>query len=166
MSPEQLTEILKKHPSTKARCAYLRSQLEMLNRFLRKFQGEMIEDQVSMSQAITGMPHGTTVGDPTSRLALDIASGKVTPFIKEIQEDISRTEGELQRIEPDVRAVEIILEALNDRERAVFELKMFADYSWPDILDEMNKRYNNSYAKRSLQRLFDRAFDKACEIVQ
>ena len=166
MSPEQLTEILKNYPAKRARCAYLRSQLEMLHCFLNKCRGEMIEDQVSMSQAITGMPHGTTVGDPVSRLALDIASGKVTSFVKEIQDDIDRVKEELQTIEPDVQTVESILEALNDRERAVFELKMFANYKWPDILVEMNKKYSNSYAKRSLQRLFDRAFDKACEIVR
>lgn len=166
MSPQELTEILKNYKASKARCAYLQSQIEMLDRFLRKCQGEMIEDQVSMSQAITGMPHGSAIGDPVSRLALDIASGKVTPFVKDIQEDIKLAKAELQRIAPNVQIVEFVLDALSERERAVFELKMFTNYTWPDILSEMNKTYNNIYAKRTLQRLFDRAFDKACEIVK
>lgn len=166
MSPQQLTEILKNYKSTRARVAYLQSQLEMLDRFLRKCRGEMIEDQVSMSQAITGMPHGTTVGDPTSRLALDIASGKITPFIKQIQEEIVKVQAELQKIAPDVRTVELILEAVNERERLVLEMKMIDELSWAEILDRMNRKYNNSYSKRSLQRLLDRAVDKAYEIVQ
>jgi len=166
MSPQQMTEILSKYRSNKARYAYLQSQLEMLNRFLKKCQGEMIEDQVSMSQAITGMPHGTTVGDPVSRLALDIASGKVSPFVKQIQEEIAHVQEELQKVFPNVRAVEIILEALNDRERILFEMKMIDEYSWTEILDKMNQQYNNSYSKRSLQRLLDRAVDKASEIVR
>lgn len=166
MSPQELTEILKNYRSNRARYAYLQSQIEMLERFLRKCQGEMIEDQVSMSQAITGMPHGSTVGDPVSRLALDIASGKVTPFVKQIQEEIAKIQAEIQKLFPDLRTVEIILEGLNDRERILFEMKMIDDYSWSDIVKEMNKKYNGSYAKRSLQRLCERAVDKAYEIVR
>lgn len=166
MSPQRLTEILKTYRQSRARCAYLQSQLEMLDRFLRKCQGEMIEDQVTMSQAITGMPHGTTVGDPVSRLAMDIASGEVTPFVRQIQEEIITVRAELIRISPEVHTVEIILEALNERERILFEMKMIDEQSWTEILDRMNRAYNNSYSKRSLQRLLDRAIEKAYEIVK
>ena len=166
MSPEVLTEKLKKYRVTKSRYSYLQSQLEMLNRFLTKCKSEMIEDQVSMSQAITGMPHGTSVGDPVSRLALDIASGKVSVFVKQIEAEISIVKRDIQVVEPDVRTVEIILEALKERERNVFEMKLIDEYSWAEILTNMNQKYNNSYSKRSLIRLYDRAFDKACEIVK
>lgn len=166
MSPQRLTEILKQYRPSRARCAYLRSQLEMLDRFLAQCQGQMITDQVTMSQAITGMPHGTTVGDPVSRLAIDIASGEVTPFVKQIQEEIREVKAELDRILPDVRTVEIILEALNEREKILFEMKMIDEFSWPEILSRMNREYNNSYSKRSLQRLLERAMEKAHAVVQ
>lgn len=166
MSPQRLKEILKNYRPSRARCAYLRSQLEMLDRFLAKCRGEMIADQVTMSQAITGMPHGTTVGDPVSRLAIDIASGEVTPFVKQIQEEIQDVKAELDKILPDVRTVEIILEALNEREKILFEMKMIDEFSWPEILSRMNREYNNSYSKRSLQRLLERAMEKAQAVVQ
>ena len=166
MSPQRLKEILKNYSPSRARCAYLRSQLEMLDRFLAKCRGEMIVDQVTMSQAITGMPHGTTVGDPVSRLAIDIASGEVTPFVKQIQEEIQDVKAELDKILPDVRTVEIILEALNEREKILFEMKMIDEFSWPEILSRMNREYNNSYSKRSLQRLLERAMEKAQAVVQ
>ena len=166
MSLEQLTEILKKYRSNKARLAYLQSQLEMLGRFLAKCQGEMIEDQVTMSQAITGMPHGTTVGDPCGRLAIDIASGKVTPFVRQIQDEIDQTRGEIISISPSVRTVEIVLGALKERERIVMEMKMIDELPWDQVLDGMNRQFNNSYSKRSLQRLLDRAVDTAYEIVK
>ena len=166
MSPQNLMEILKNYRPLRARCAYLQSQLEMLERFLRICEGEMIEDQVTMSQAITGMPHGSGVGDPTARLAMDIASGKVTEFVKQIWQEIEQTREELDRTSPDVRTVEIVLEALNERERILLEMKMIDEYSWAEILGTMKRKYSNSYSKRSLQRLLDRAIDKACEIVK
>ena len=166
MSPQRFDEILKKYRSMKARYAYLQTQLVMLERYLAICRGEMIDDKVSMSQAITGMPHGSGVVDPTSRLAIDIASGEVTVFVKQIQEDIERTSQEIQKIEPDIKIIEIVLEAMSERELAVMEMKMIDDLSWSKVLDEMNKRYNNSYSKRSLQRLLDRAVGKAYEIIK
>ena len=70
MSPQRLDEILKNHRSAKARLAYLTSQLKMLERDLAICQGQMISEGVTMSQAITGMPHGSGVGDPVGRLAV------------------------------------------------------------------------------------------------
>lgn len=166
MSPQRLTEILKRYRPSRARCAYLKSQLEMLNRFLKKCEGEMITDQVTMSQAITGMPHGSTVGDPVSRLAIDIASGEVTPFVTQIRDEIAQAEAELEKLSREVQTVEIVLDALSDRERMLVEMKMIDEYSWPEILGKMNQAYSNSYSKRSLQRLLDRAFEKACETVK
>ena len=166
MSPQRFDELLSNYRSMKARYAYLNSQIVMLERYLAICEGEMIEDKVSMSQAITGMPHGTTVGDPTGRLAMDIASGEVSVFVKQILEDMERVKAEIGKIEPDLKAVEIVLKALGERELAVMEMKMMDNMSWSEILESMNNRYSNSYSKRSLQRLLERATDKAYEIIK
>lgn len=166
MSPERLAEIMRKYRTNKHRCAYLSTQIGMLERFLQQCQADMIGDMISMSQAITGMPHGTTVGDPTGRLAMDIESGKVSQFVREIETDITTQKMEMQKLYPDIKTVEIVLDSMNDRERRLIEMKMIDDFSWPEILGEMNRVYNNSYSKRSLQRLLDRAVEKANEIVK
>ena len=119
-----------------------------------------------MSQAITGMPHGSNVGGPTGRLAADIVSGVTTPFIKELTTSIEETEAEIRKIESDVRNVEIILEALLDREREVLVLKIIDGRDWNDTLMQMNDMHNNTYSKRTLQRLLDRALEKAYEVVR
>lgn len=166
MSPQNLTEIIKNYKPAKARAAYLRSQMEMLERFLRKCSSEMIEDQVSMSQAITGMPHGSSVGDPVSRLALDIASGKVSVFVEQIQQEMKEVNAELAAVYLKIRVVDTVMDGLNDRERCLIELKVMDGFTWAEILSKMNRQYGNSYSKRSLQRLYDRAFDKALEIAK
>ena len=166
MSPERLTEIMRKYRTNKQRYAYLKGQLDMLERFRAKCRGEMINDMVSMSQAITGMPRGTTVGDPTGRLAIDIESGKVSMFVREIENDMAHVTLEMEKSAPDISNVEIVLGEMNDREKLLIEMKMIDKYSWPEILSAMNMRYNNSYSKRSLQRLLARAVEKAYEIVK
>ena len=151
---------------TKARYAYLRARLDMLAEVLSKCEAEMVSDCMSMSQAITGMPHGSSVGDPTCRLAIDIASGKKSEFVKQIQAEIDDTQREAARLMEDLRVADIVISSMTDREREVVELKIMDDRDWDDVLLEMNKRHNNSYSKRSLQRLYSRAMDKAEEVTK
>ena len=166
MNPQKLTEALKNYRANQSRCAYLQSRMEMLERFMKICMGEMIEDQVTMSQALTGMPHGNGSGDPVGRLAIDIASGKVSEFVKQIQEDMEETNRDLLKIGTEIRAVEFALSALSAPERTLIEMKMIDDYSWAEIVYRMKRDYSNRYSKRTLQRLCDRTFRKACEIVK
>ena len=166
MTPYQVDEALKNHRVTKGRLARLQSELTMLQRHLSMCKARIINDSISMSQAITGMPHGSNVGDPTGRLAADLASGKSTPFVKELLKETEEKQREVKQVEQEVRAVEIILEALLDREREVLVLKIIDDRNWGDTLEQMNSMHNNSYSKRTLQRLLDRALEKAYEIAK
>lgn len=166
MSPKRLDEILKKYRSNKARYAYLRSEMVTLGRWLDMCQSQSVTDRVSLSQAITGMPHGSGTGDPVGRLAIDIASGKVSVFVKQVQDDMAEVDAEMLRIAPEISTVEIVLEALCDREREVLTLKMIDDMDWTTTTNAMNELHNNSYSKRSLQRLLDRALGRAYEIVK
>ena len=166
MSPQRLTEILKNYRASRARCAWLQEQLKMLDRFLKICEGEMVEDMMSMSQALTGMPHGTTVGDPTGRLALDIESGKISPFVKEIRGEIEQVKGELLKVSADVRAVEIIMDGMTERERNLLEMKMIDELSWKEIISRMNQKYGGKHKQRTLQRMAENIMEKAIAIVK
>lgn len=166
MSPQRLDEILRDYRITKARVAYLKDQLRFLEKRLAEEMKKSIQDQISLSQAITGMPHGSGTGDPTGKLGTEIASGKESEFVKQIREEIRQASFEIMKLEPDISTAEIVLNALSDREREVLEMKIMAEMSWSDTLAEMNRKHNNSYSKRSLQRLLDRAKEKAYEVVR
>ena len=166
MSPQRLDEILRDHRSTKARFAYLTHQLEFLQRSLAICERHMVSDQVSLSQAITGMPHGSSVGDPVGRLAIDIASGEVSDFVKEIREDIAIAEAERMKLGPELRVVETVMGALGERQWAVLEMKKVECLSWVEIISGMNRKFGTNYSKRSLQRLLDTAFSTACSVVR
>lgn len=166
MSPQRFDEILKKYRSTKARLAYLRYQAEMLNRFLEMCTRDMVNDMVTMSQALTGMPHGTGTGDPTGRLAIDIESGKVSPFVQQIQEELNGVNAEINLIAPMARVVDIALGALSDKERDLVTMKMVDDSSWAEIIFNMNSKHGGDCKKRTLQRVLERAMQKAYEVVK
>lgn len=166
MSPQRLNEVLKNYRSRKARYTYLQETVKTIERWLAICKGEMINDMVSLSQALSGMPHGSGVGDPTGRLGLDIASGEVSPFVKQAEKELKEIEGEIQSIGYEIKVCETIFEALGDREREVMILKIVDDRDWKYTLAQMNDMHNNSYSKRSLQRLLERALDKAYEIVK
>lgn len=166
MTPQKLDEIMVKYRVSKSRFAYLQSEMITLERWLAICKGEMINDRISLSQAITGMPHGSGVGDPTGRLATDIASGDVSTFVRQVEEDIERAKQEMETLSSQIRIVENVLEALNDREREVLVFKIIDGRDWADTVDQMNGLHNNTYSKRTLQRLLDRALDKAYEVVQ
>lgn len=165
MEPQTLDELIKKYRTNKSREAYLRHQLESLEHTLEMAKARMVSESVSLSQAITGMPHGSGTGDPTGKLATGFASGEVTVFVRQIQREIDETKTALSRIMPDIETVEIVLDALNEREREVFELRMLDDYSWPETLRKVNAKHGNSYSKRSLLRLLNRAVEKAYSVV-
>ena len=166
MSPQRLDEILKKYRTTKFRYAFLKAEIATLERWLALCQSQSVNDRISLSQAITGMPHGSGIGDPTGRLATDIASGEVSRFVKQIQDDITKVNAEMIRIAPEISTVEIVLQSLGDREREVVILKIIDDRPWGETVEQMNGMHNNSYSKRTLQRLLDRALGRAYEIVR
>ena len=146
--------------------AYLRSQVEMLERFLAICTREMINDEVSMSQAITGMPHGSGVGDPVGRLAIDIAEGKVSVFVKQIQEELATVNFELETITPQARAVDVALGALGDKERDLVTMKIMDELSWAEVIHKINLKHGGNCTKRTLQRVLERAMQKAYEVVR
>ena len=166
MKIEQLTEALVNYRLNQARAAYLRSQLEMLNRFLEQCEGSMINDQVSMSQAITGMPHGSNPGDPVGRLAVDIASGKVSEFVAQIRAEIRETQDELSIIQSRVSIADLVLNALTEKERQLITMKLIDELSWAEILSKVRHQTGQPASKRTLQRVLSDALEKGAAIVK
>lgn len=161
MRLERLNEVLKKYRSNQARVMLLRHKLNMLNRFLALARDQMVNDSVCLSQALTGMPGGSGTGDPTARLAVSLASGEVTQFVKELMEEISQTEAQLVDAESDVKQAERLMVNMTELEKKLMELRLMAELEWIPILGIINKEHHNAYSKRTLQRIYDRAMEKA-----
>ena len=160
MTRERVDEMLRSYRETLARCGYLRSQKEVLEEALRKNESSMVGDRVTLSQAITGMPHGSSVGDPVGNLALDLVMGKVTVFVQQVRDELAEVYKELSLKQYIIACVDSWLKSLNDRERIVVELKMIDQYSWGDVVSQMKQKCGNSFSKHTAQRIYDRAMEK------
>ena len=160
MTRESVDEALKQYREKKARYDFLCLQIDVLQESLQKNEKCMVNDRVSMSQAITGMPHGTSVGDPVGNLALDLAMGKVTVFVDQIRLELQQVQTEMNGLKPAIACVDIWMNALNDREREVVSLKAINQYSWADAVQALNEKCGGVYSKHTFQRLYDRAMEK------
>ena len=166
MTRDRVDELMKIYQETSARCEYLRSQAKILEDALKKNENCMVSDRVSMSQAITGMPHGTTVGDPVGNLALDLAMGKVTVFVTQIREELAQVYQELNAKQNIITYVDSWLKSLNDREKMVVQQKAIFQSSWGDVVTRMKETYGDACSKHTAQRIYDRAMEKIYNTAQ
>ena len=163
MTRDQVDETLKIYRATEARVAYLRSQLEILKEYLRENENSVVNDGVSLSQAITGMPHGSGVGDPVGNLALRIAMGKTSVFVMQVREEIEVVMRELRLKQYILDFADAWLKALNDREVKVVTLKMIDGMSWSEILTALNSGGGPRWSKHTIQRILDNGMGKIYE---
>jgi len=159
MTHSRVDELLQSYHSMEDRCRELRVEIAFLEESLRVNERSMVSDQVSMSQAITGMPHGSSVGDPVGRLALNIAMGKVSVFVRQIQEELQDAYAEQSHLKELISQVDSWLDALSEPERTLVRMKAVNQESWRDIVRYFRKQFDGSYSKHSMQRIFIRAMD-------
>ncbi len=160
MTQEKVDEFLGAYLAKSARCAYLRAQKDLLEVELERNERTMVADQVSLSQAISGMPHGSGVGDPVGNLALKIASGKESVFVTQIRQELETIQKEMTVLEYWVKTVDAWLMALNEKEKRIVKLKRIDSLSWAEVVIEINKGAEFHRSKHSCQRLLDYAMDK------
>lgn len=158
-----MDELLKIYRATEARCEYLKSQIGILEESLEKNRREMVSDKVSMSQAISGMPHGTSPGDPCGNLALDLAMGNVSVFVKQIMDELVELRTELNSKGYIIVYVNSWLKSLSDREKAAVELKALDQQPWAMVVMGFRDRFGGPCSKHTVQRLYDRAMEKIYE---
>lgn len=166
MTRDQVDETMKIYRATEARCAYLRYQLDALQEELDKNRRSEVGDQVSLSQAITGMPHGSGVGDPVGNLAMRIAMGRSSVFVKQIEEEMTLLRTELDRKKYIIIYVDSWLHALNELERTLVTYKMIDGRSWGDTVELINKTNGYQRSKHTVQKVVDNAMEKVYAIAE
>jgi len=111
-----------------------------------------------------GMPHGTTVGNPTERIALMLATGYTTEDVIELQGNIEKLEAEYCQKKIVVRFVEAWLKGLTEKERWMIERAMFDGMTYREINAKYREAYGDSCSKDLLRRLKKDALAKIYEM--
>lgn len=160
MRAEKVDEALAGYPEAVSRTEYLTQQNALLRDALRLALAQMPNDEVSLSQQLTGMPHGTKISDPTGRLGMWFAEGHETWTVGQIRAEIAQNEREIASLRWMIVFVPAWLKALNDKESALIRWKYFDRLSWAEIGRKVYMTYGTRYGKAGIYKLLAAAKDR------
>lgn len=166
MLPESVMQKMKKYREYSGRCAYLEIHIKELNKAIEKAESSLYMDQVMLSGNLDGMPHGTTVGNPTERAGITLADGYMPDYLAEMKKDLSEAEQEMADKSLTVIFVNAWLKGLSDRERWIVENQVIDGVSWRELISEYFVKFGETRTKRALQMFRDRAMDKVYKMAE
>lgn len=112
------------------------------------------------------MPRGTTVGNPTERTAVLLASGWVPDTVKEMQQELKTLQIEFAERNFTVLFVSSWLQGLAGRERWIIEHQVIDGETWRDIGTSFRIAFGEAMSKDSLKRLKWRALQKVYRMAE
>ena len=162
MLPERVDEMLRDYREFSGRCAYLETLIQSLDKEIEIMNGnEFYENIVPLGgQALDGMPHGSSVGNPTEQIGIMLADGHKPDYIVEKERELADAKQEYEYKYPTVVFVNAWLKGLTDRERWIIENQVIDGVSWRELTSEHLAKYGETRTKRSLQLLRDKALGK------
>lgn len=164
MEVERVNEMLANYREYSARCAFLKNEIEDLQSMLAALQQTVVEDTVSTTSVVTGMPRGTVTSDPTGRLAIMLASGYTPPHIQQIEEEIAALRAELNTKSATIRYVDSWLLALNEKQGFILRRKAVDSLQWREIIYLYNKEFGVEYSRNGVKKIYHAALNKVYKV--
>ena len=167
MMPEKAEEMLKSYKGCLGRCGYIEAFIEELRASIKYAEAEARDDLINGSgNQPDGMPHGNTMGNPTERIAIMLATGIVTDDIAAMQNDIAKLEAEHRAKRIVVIFVESWLKGLAAKERWMIERCYFDEMTYREINAIYREEYGETCSKDLLRRLKKDALAKIYEMAK
>lgn len=161
MLPEKADQMLRDYKVFLGRCKYLSALIPELKAEAAALRDNAVNDLISVSsQNLDGMPHGTSVGNPTERIAIILADGYTSEGVIELEKQITAYEAELRDKLITVRFVEAWLDGLSEKERWIVHRQVIEGAYWREIVHEYRTKYSEEYTKDGLKRIRDAALEK------
>ena len=161
MTREKVDEMLKAYRFEVGRCGHLEAEISQLEKAIQQATATLDEDVTAAKpQQLSGMPHGSTVGSPTERLGIMLASGWIPDEIREMQDELKETRQEYERRYFTVMFVTAWLNGLPERERWIVEHQVIDGEYWKEVIAKFNAAFREDASKDSLKRLKQRAMEK------
>ena len=148
---EQVDELLLNYRNNLARCEFLTHDIPRLEKELGLKIKRMVEASVSLSPNLSGMPHGSSLSDPTGKLGTDIASGYKTEEVKALEEELCEKKKEMENKQYAVSVVDSLLKCLKEKELFVIEKKVIGGMSWNDLRFTYNRHFETTYTVAGLK---------------
>ena len=160
MTVERIEEMLKTYRAEVGRCGHLQMEIELLRKEIEADKAGMAGDLAGPgAQVISDMPRGTSVGNPTEKLGIMLASGYISDEIREKEARLSELQAEYNERHKTVVYVESWLAGLPERERWMIETQVIDGVIWREILTQYPEKFGEYRSKDTLKRIRDKALD-------
>lgn len=161
MMPTRVDEMLAQYKVYAGRCEYLELQIENYQKQIEKMKRDMAEELAYASgKSEDGMPRGTTVGNPTERIGIMLASDYELPDVMAYQKAVKQMEDEYREKHLVVCFVRTWLNALTEKERWMIEGKVFNEKTYREMSLEYQRIYGDGCSRDKLREIRKSAMTK------
>lgn len=153
MLPERAEQMLKDYKPCVGRCGYLRKAIAEAQADIDAWKRSLTADLVNSGGVnMDGMPHGTSVGNPTERMGLMLATGYEPADLKEAEKRLEEMTNELREKEMIVVFVEAWISGLTEREKWLIERLYFEKQTYAEIITAYRTVYGITTNKDGIRR--------------
>ena len=156
MTREQMEQELRAYRENAARLSVLQARAIEIEHTLMELRAD---NSGIGAQNIDGMPHGTSPGSITERMALLAVAGE-SPEVRDLQRELDTVQTEAHALGRRTGAVERWLNGLNERERWVVEMFYFEGLFWSIVRRRYEDRYRVTLSDRWARQMKHEALAK------
>lgn len=166
MTRENVDRMLHNYREYLGRCKFLEAQISEIESMIDELKRTQKTDASIHISAQDGMPHGSSVGHPTERIAMMFAENRIPRDIQELQDDLKPLVAEYREKSTTVVFVGAWLLGLKDGERWIIEKQVIDGETWSDIIQMYLEKFKVMKNKRTLQRFKDKVLLKIYEMAR
>jgi len=167
MTAEKAEEMLREYKEYTGRCGFLQKAIPEVRADIEMWEASLASDLAnSGGVSMDGMPHGTSVGNPTERMGLMLAAGYVPQGLGEAKKRLKDMESELHEKEIVVVFVESWLSGLTEREKWLIEQSYFEQKTYAEIITGLRDSHGISTSKDGVRRMKKAAMEKIYKMAE
>jgi len=161
MLPERAEQMLKEYKACVGRLGYLRKAIPEAEADIEAWRHSLAADLANSGGVnMDGMPHGTSVGNPTERMGLMLATGYEPADLKAAEKRLAEMTTELREKEMVVVFVEAWVSGLTSREKWLIERIYFEQQTYSEIITAYRAEYGTATNKDGIRRAKKQTLEK------
>lgn len=154
LTVEQVDEMLHNYRENTARIALIDTEISSLRNLYADMEKTIVEDSVSTTSVLTGMPRGNKTSDPTGRVGIGVAAGDVPSHMRQIEDEIRVLSRERRELQTPVEKVDALLKALNEKQGFVLYRKAIDQMQWREIAYAYKKLFDIDYSRQGIKKIY------------
>ncbi|MDL2205333.1 hypothetical protein LJC33_00295 [Eubacteriales bacterium OttesenSCG-928-N13] len=160
MSPEKVDIMLRSYQECAGRCGHLEQEIAGLKSMIERLKKTALEDAVSTTSQVTGMPRGGSTSDPTARVGIMYADGGVPKEVRELEGELKALEAEYSEKHQTIVFVTAWLSGLTAKERWLIEKHVIDAAYWREVVIAYHVEFGENYSRDGLKRIQQAALQK------